>query len=235
MNFSSSWRRFKLHFLIYPLIYLVKAILRILVATCRVEIEGLNQFINIASEKNCILMLWHNRLLILPEVLANNVPRFVYRAVISKSRDGELLSMLVGSYAHGRTLRVAHHSRHRALMQMINQLKTTQDVIILTPDGPRGPRYRVKPGIAIAAKMSGANVIAITWSASRFWQLKTWDKLIIPKPFSRVRVVIGSPLTLEKESNLPVDEEVTKLEQELLNLDIAACRGISTNPEKWPL
>jgi hypothetical protein len=234
MNFDSLMRRFKRHFLIFPLVYLVKALLRVLVATCRVEIEGLDLFKKSASPKKYILMLWHNRLLILPEVLSVNVPQFIYRAVISKSRDGELLSILVSSYALGRTLRVPHHARHRALVEMINQLKNSQDVIILTPDGPRGPRYRIKPGIAMAAKMSGAHVVPITWSSNRFWQLKTWDKLIIPMPFSRIRVMVGEPIMLAKDSNKTVNEELAILEEALLKLDAEACKAITPDETLWP-
>ena len=63
----------------------------------------------------------------------------------------------------------------------------------MTPDGPRGPRYQCKPGALTAAEMTGAKVIGISWSASRFFQLGSWDKMVIPLPFSKIIVSLSDP------------------------------------------
>lgn len=139
-------------------------------------------------------MLWHNRLLIISEILNKHAPQFIYRAVISNSRDGELLAILANSYSAGRTLRVPHNARYQALQQMISHLKSHNDILIITPDGPRGPRYKVKPGIAIAAHESQADVIPLSWTANRYWQLNTWDQMMIPKPFSHIEVKFDQAL-----------------------------------------
>ena len=180
-------------------IYLFKYLMKALLATCKIEIQGIDHLISSASNRNCILMVWHNRLIILPEFLTKNGPQLIFRAVISKSKDGEILSRLIESYATARTLRVPHNARYQALAEMISQLKQGGEVIVITPDGPRGPRYKVKPGIAIAAKKTDALIIPLSWSASSFWQFKSWDKLIVPKPFSRICVFFGKPIALPKE------------------------------------
>ncbi|MBA3236864.1 MAG: hypothetical protein H0T62_00750, partial [Parachlamydiaceae bacterium] len=64
-------------------------------------------------------------------------------------------------------------------------------------DGPKGPCYKVKPGILYAAKESGAPIIAFSWEADRFWEFKTWDKFRLPKPFSTIKVTLSSPLQID--------------------------------------
>lgn len=215
----------------YSAVYIVKSLLRFLLSTCDVEVQGLGLFTHEAKQKKCILMLWHNRLLLLPEILHCYAPQFMYRAVISKSRDGELLSLMAESYVEGRTLRVPHNARRAALSNMINHLKKHSEVLVVTPDGPRGPRYQVKPGVAVAAQQADASVVPITWSSSKSWQLKTWDKLIIPKPFSRLTIVIGEPISLPSDSTeSPMDKTTEHLQKTLLHLDQCAC--ISVN--HWP-
>ncbi|MBA3957720.1 MAG: DUF374 domain-containing protein [Parachlamydiaceae bacterium] len=223
------WRQIKPYFLI-PAVYLIKGMLRLLVKSCRVEIEGLDAFARFAEADKCILMLWHNRLVIMPEFLHQHASQFLYRAVISKSRDGEMLAILANSYEIGRTLRVAHNARHQALGQMIAQLKSSREVLVVTPDGPRGPRYQIKPGVAVASCASGAKIVPLTWSASRFWQLKSWDRLIIPKPFARIKVIFGEPVALTGKP----EENLSDLQQLLLDLDLKACEAVTANRDLWP-
>lgn len=168
--------------------------LHLLLRTCRWEIEGLDHFKGKAAQGKCILMLWHNRLALIPFILSNYAPHFIYAALVSNSRDGELISAVIHSYKVGRTIRVSHQGRHEALRALIRRLEETQEVVIITPDGPKGPRYEVKPGIAMAALETAAHVFPLTWSVNRFWELKTWDKLRIPKPFSRIKVSFKDPI-----------------------------------------
>lgn len=221
------WHQFKKFFLVYPGIYFAKWVLRLLLSTCRINVIGLHFFTKACSKNRCILMLWHNRLMILPEIVLFNAPQYIYRAVISNSRDGELLTILTHSYKIGRVLRVPHNAKYKALSQMIKQLQQGGEVVVITPDGPRGPRYKLKQGLAVAGKESGAEIVPFSWSASSFWQLRTWDKLMIPKPFSRIEVRFGESILLG-ENELKSDLEL--LEKSLLDLDEEACQAV----KKWP-
>jgi lysophospholipid acyltransferase (LPLAT)-like uncharacterized protein len=211
---KEGWLRFKRFILPYPLGYLVKYILRIILWTCRFEVQGLDAFVNCAKKESCALALWHNRLAILPEVLHRFTKGLTFKAVISKSRDGAPLAVVVNSYKRGKTLRVAHNDRHGALRTLINDLKEKKDVLVITPDGPRGPRYALKPGLAVAAKAAGAHVVPFAWTADRFWKMKTWDGFMLPKPFSSIQITFGAPLVLSQESSLKQD--VDSLTQHLM-------------------
>jgi len=225
------WKTIKRQWIPYLLAYLAKAALKLTMLTCRVEIKGLERFIEVASQKKCILMLWHNRLVIIPEILHRYGAQFTYKAFISNSRDAEPLAILTNSYAFAGVIRVAHNARHHALTQMIDHLKERPDILIMTPDGPRGPRYRVKPGIVLAAKLSGARIIPLTWAVSRFWQTSTWDKLIIPKPFSKIHFAFGEPLEISAESEKELTEETVLLEEVLTALDQKSWGCVNFSPK----
>jgi lysophospholipid acyltransferase (LPLAT)-like uncharacterized protein len=214
---KTSWSNFKKKTLPTLIAVLGKYGMRAILKTCQVDISGLEHFVGSAKTGPCILMLWHNRLAAVPEVMHNFAPQFIFTAFISKSRDGEPLARLALSYKIGRVLRVGHQSRHLALNRMIQQLKVGKEIMIITPDGPRGPKYELKPGIAVAARESSASIIPFSWQSDRFWQLKTWDAMMIPKPFSRIKVTFGTPLKLTNDPNRSLEHDLILLKQSLTN------------------
>lgn len=228
------WRNAKKKYLPYPAIYLGKACLNLILRTCRIEIIGLDRFIHFAKQNKCVVMIWHNRLAIMPEIAQRFISHFKYRAVISNSRDGELLDILVNSYKGLKTLRVPHNSRHQALGKIVDSIKNTNEILVITPDGPRGPRYEVKPGIAFAAHKSQAYVIPLSWSTSHYWQLKTWDKLIFPRPFSRIVIQLGEPIPPSAEIKDDFESECHLLGNVLRELDKQTCLIVTKDTNLWP-
>ncbi len=212
------WLHTKRRWLPYLIAYTAKMGMRLLMRTCRIDIQGLDHFVNTASQGPCILSLWHNRLALLPEIMTKSAPQFIYTAFISKSRDGDSLALLTQSYSVGRVLRVAHNARHHALNQMIQRLKQCGEIMLITPDGPRGPRYEVKPGIIVAAQEAEAKVVPFSWQVNRAWELSTWDKMLIPKPFSKITVSFGPALSFTKSSTTDTDlkRETTRLQETLM-------------------
>lgn len=73
--------------------------------------------------------------------------------------------------------------------------------IVISPDGPRGPARQMAMGPVAVAQLSGAPIIPILWSCDRFWRMKSWDRLRIPKPFSKAVRVIGAPIYLPATSD----------------------------------
>jgi len=211
---------FKRHWLPYLFAYSAKILIRMLLKTCRVRLHGLDTFIKTAEIAPCMLMLWHSKLVLIPEILNSHASQFVYTAFISKSRDGDPLAILAESYAAGRALRVPHNSRHLALNKLIDSIKSKGEIIIITPDGPRGPREEIKPGIIFAALETKANIFPFSWQAKSFWQLNTWDRLKIPKPFTSIDVFFGQPIRLDESSLEDNESDATKLKNSLNNFDL---------------
>lgn len=201
MNIKHLWKKNTKKALAYLIAYVGQPLLRLILWTCRIEIRGLPRFIEIASRHKCIMMLWHNRLALVPYTLSTHTPQFIFAAFISKSRDGEMLATVVKSYPAGRVISVPHDARQEALREMIRRLEENKEIIIMTPDGPRGPRYEIKPGISLAASLSGAYVVPWTWKADSCWQLKTWDAMMLPKPFSKIEITFGEPVIVPKGNN----------------------------------
>ena len=194
---KNKWIKWKRKVFSHILAYTGKYLMRLILFTCRVSVEGLEGFIACARKEKCILILWHNRLAIVAEILNRYAPQFVYTALISQSRDGEALAILVNSYSIGRTIRVPHNARHMALKKLTTRLKTKEEIIIITPDGPRGPCYEIKPGITWAAQVAEAVVIPFSWRADSYWELNTWDRFRLPKPFSKIGITLGEPIKPE--------------------------------------
>lgn len=208
--------------------YIGKYFLRATLSTCKIEVNGLELFKETVLKEKCILMLWHNRLSIVSEILFKLDPHTIFSAVISKSRDGDPLAVLASSYETGKAIRVPHDRKHQALKAVIETLKNTKEVIIITPDGPRGPRYNVKPGIVMAALEANASIIPFTWTSTTFWQLNSWDKLIFPKPFSKITVTFGAPLKAT-EDDLPKNQ--TLLKDALLAIESAVNTSLNAFPK----
>jgi lysophospholipid acyltransferase (LPLAT)-like uncharacterized protein len=202
-SIKKSWESFSNRLSLFMVTQIGKKAVRLLLWTCKWKVEGLDHFCQIASEEKCILLFWHNRLAIAPFILTTLAPQFTYTAFVSNSRDGDLLSSIIHSFECGRTIRVPHHSRHQALKTLIRHIEKEKDVTIITPDGPRGPRYVMKPGAALAAVESGAHVIPFNWTASKYWTFNTWDALRLPRPFSTIKISFESSLQFQ---NIPLEE-----------------------------
>lgn len=223
----------KKSFIVVLLAYVAKYLIRLILFTCRFEVRGLESYHRAVKSNPCIIMLWHNRLGIMSEILYKFTPQYFYAAFISSSRDGEPLAKLASSYKIGRAIRVPHNAKHQALKTLIHDLRYKKETIIITPDGPKGPRYKVKPGIVMAAKEAKATIIPFSWIATRFWQFNTWDKLLLPKPFSKILINFGKPIVSESE-NKPLEEHLENLGDQLLEIEKNASWELLQNPKIFP-
>lgn len=165
-------------------------LLQIWARTLRYEIDDRAGVIGKPVNENYIGALWHNRLLIFPFVLRRFFSNRGGAALISASRDGELLADAIKRFDFDVVRGSSSRLGARAILQLTDVLASGRDVVI-TPDGPRGPAYELGPGIIFLAQKSGAPVVPVNMEYSSYWRLKSWDRFILPRPFSKVRVIIG--------------------------------------------
>jgi len=109
-----------------------------------------------------------------------------------------------------------------AILQLTQMLASGRDVVI-TPDGPRGPAYELGPGIVFLAQKSGATVLPMNLEYSGSWRLGSWDRFIIPKPFSKVRVLISRPLRV-KSTTTPDEFETERLRVQNVMMSLVEMR-----------
>ena len=214
-----NWKKWKKLFFNSSLpivVIVIKACMTLLLRTCRVEIKGLEQFSACAKKKKCMLMFWHNRLTIIPFILSKYTPDLLFAGLVSSHGDGKILSTLIHSFPNGRTIECSQREGHNAIREIIRRLNEERLIVIITPDGPRGPLHKVKSGIAVAAMKTEANVFTLNWEADRFWELNTWDKQRIPKPFSKIHMTIGNPIYFSQSSAETLEEAKERLKEALL-------------------
>ena len=156
------------------------------------------------NRSTAILVFWHNRVAMVPFLFPEaSCEKTV--AMTSRSDDGQIIAdilarMKIKSVRGSANKKGQDKGGATALIQSLKILREPDRFLCLIPDGPRGPMYSVQPGVVMLAAKSQREVIPFTVNLSRFKSLKTWDKLMLPFPFSRAEVVFGKPLKYDKES-----------------------------------
>jgi lysophospholipid acyltransferase (LPLAT)-like uncharacterized protein len=141
------------------------------------------------SDSGRIFAFWHSNLLPLTFIFRN----CKVHAIVSRSRDGILAAYVAEKWGHTIISGSSHRGGSAALRQSLKVLKNS-GTVALTPDGPRGPKEIVKAGASQLAVMSGAPVIVLSVHPQRAWRLNSWDRFMIPKPFSKVSVHVSEPI-----------------------------------------
>ena len=160
--------------------------------TLRFEFDDRAGVVGKPVTENYIGALWHNRLLIFPLILRRFFPQRSGAALISASRDGDLLADAIHRFGYEVVRGSSSRLGASAILQLTQLLASHHDVVI-TPDGPRGPVYELGPGIIFLAQKSGTAVLPMNLEYSRCWRLGSWDRFIVPRPFAKVRVLISEP------------------------------------------
>ena len=204
-----------------PLGHLVWALISGLCSTIRFRVHYQGNAAEILGKKQCILALWHNRTF---------TPCYVYRYIVkgkvpmsmltSASKDGALLATVAEDYG----MRAVRGSSHRrGVAGFRDMLRELEDgcCMCITPDGPKGPIYKSHPGVIRLAAVSGLPILPLCIDVPKCWRIKkAWDGFVIPKPFSRVSVLVKEPLVVPAE----LDDAGQKEYMEKLDQMLAAAR-----------
>jgi len=162
---------------------------------CRVvRVEGIeNLDAALSKAPSLVPCYWHQHQLFCGKFLVEQRPKgLTVGWLISPSVDGEIGAMMVRRFGGAVIRGSSSHTGARALRDYYQALVKDAVSPVVTPDGPRGPRFKFKPGAILLAQMSGRPMLPMAYAASRAWLVK-WDKFVIPRPFSRVIIAIGAP------------------------------------------
>lgn len=193
-------------------------LLQILARTLRYQIDDRAGVVGERREETYIAALWHNRLLLISFVLKKFLPDRDGAGLISASRDGDLIADVTHRFGFDVVRGSSSRMGASALLELGEVLASGRDVLI-TPDGPRGPAYELGPGIIFLAQKTGASIVPVNMEYSSCWRVKSWDRFIIPKPFSRVHVIIGQPEKIRStSSNEEFERERLRLQNVLMSL-----------------
>ena len=190
---------------------LVGLYLHLALRTTRWRILGAEHLTDAIGGRPVIAAFWHERLAMLPALwfhMRRRGARGTPRVLVSKHRDGRFIGIAVRRFG----VRVVHGSSSktgsardvgekggaagiRALLSVIE----AGEHVLITPDGPRGPRRRAAPGVAQLAGLSGAPVLPVGGQTRRHRILPTWDRMLVPLPFGRGVIVCGAPIAVPRE------------------------------------
>ena len=149
----------------------------------------------IDDKETFVVTFWHGELLMQSFNYQKLKPNGQVKAMISEHKDGELIAKTVEYLNIGSVRGSSSRGGLKALINAIKELKSGTEVAI-TPDGPRGPRHSVADGIVAISQKTGLKILVFNCVPSSYWQLKSWDKFVIPKPFGTIDFYISEPLDI---------------------------------------
>ena len=143
-----------------------------------------------------ILTFWHRHLLLM---------RYCYRGkgvsvLVSQSRDGELIARTVARLGIDSSRGSSSRGGVAGMRTLLRKAREGWD-LSFTPDGPRGPASEVQPGVILAAAATGFPIMPVALAATRAKRLRSWDRFVVPLPFSTVHFVYAEPLAVERRGD----------------------------------
>ena len=192
-----------------------RGILGALFRTLRVERTGHQHVMTLKQGGSpVIFVFWHGRLL--PLIHVHRHDGIV--VLVSEHRDGEYLAHLLHHFGFGTVRGSSTRGGVRGLKGLIRSARNGLDLAI-TPDGPQGPNRELKLGALAAARMTGLPLVPVGVGVTAAWRARSWDGLLVPKPFSTVRVAYGRPHFVARHADqTQMDEVVGALRGGLIDL-----------------
>lgn len=166
------------------------------------------------EERAIILTIWHNAIF----YIFYHTRHSQGVALVSSSRDGEYVARVVRKFGF-QTVRGSRNRRGvSALKKLIKAIQDGRNIGIVA-DGSQGPPLAVQPGSILLASKSGTPILPVIWSVSSYWTLNSWDRTILPKPFSRIEFVYGEPLYVDADiGSEQLEEYRMELEKRMLTI-----------------
>lgn len=199
--------------------FLGAGLIRFVERTMRIETVARPPWEEFEGKKEGIIFaFWHNRLFLMPYASRGKE----VAVLISQHRDGEMISRTMSYFGFSSVRGSTTRGGGQALRQMPGLLAEGKDLAI-TPDGPRGPVYRVQPGVIQVARLSGSPIFPITFASDRYRSFNSWDRFRVPKLFSRGVFVWAPALWVGRSDDL--EEKRRELEESL--------KEITSRADSW--
>lgn len=167
------------------------------------------------ARRPVIFVLWHGRLL---------PCSFYHRGeelatLISQHRDGDYISGVVESWWGFHAIRGSSTRGGSAALRAIVRTLKRGTAVAITPDGPQGPRQKMKSGPLLAAQMAGVPIIPVSAGGGPAWWVGGWDRFLVPRPFSRIHLLYGEPMFVPRDLDAAgLDRLSARLEERLNEL-----------------
>lgn len=190
-------------------------VLGALFRTLHVESTGPQALSRLGEERTpVIFVFWHGRLL--PLIHIHRHQGTV--VLVSEHRDGDHLARILHRFGFGTVRGSSTRGGVRGLRGLIRAARKGRDLAI-APDGPQGPSRELKLGALTVARMTGLPILPVGVGVPSAWQIRSWDGLVVPKPFSTVRIAYGRPSFVTRNADsAEIDEAARSLKWGLIDL-----------------
>lgn len=169
------------------------------------------------SGRPIVYTLWHGRLL--PLMYHHRNQGVV--GLVSRSTDGAYITRVLERMGFETARGSSSRGGTEALRDLVRLAKSGKSLAI-TPDGPRGPFQKLKPGALVAAQLSGGMILPVTAGASDAWYPGRWDRFLVPRPFARIRVVYGAPREIPRGTDdAGLEQHAREIEAQLNQMTAA--------------
>ncbi len=203
-------------------------VLRSLARTWKTTLIDEHNFIGGRGEGGgSIVALWHGRMLLgLPQHALHD-----WHVLVSPSRDGDISESLLQRFRYKVIRGSSSRGGARALREMVGVLRTGA-LLIITPDGPRGPRHAMNPGLAWLARATGYPVVPVGFGVDRAWRMKSWDRFTIPRPWAHITITFGEPVHIARAADEATLENATvQIKERMLASERKAFAHLALEPD----
>ena len=204
--------------------YLLWLFARTLISTYKIEVRNIElreKARSLGPHKSFIFALWHEQVI---AVMTGHAWTEPFLTLASRSKDGDYAAFISQKMGF---VSVRGSSRRKSIDK--GGKEALQEYISgvskgisggMTVDGPRGPRQKCKPGVVLVARDTGSPILPVVAVANRYWEFNSWDRFKIPKPFTKIVMLYGEPISIEAgASNERVDEICEKVTESLKLLE----------------
>lgn len=185
---------------------------RIWFSTCRVKVQGSENLDELRRQGVGIAVFWHYSF----AYILHHLRKFSASVMVSASRDGEYIAEVVQLMGHAPLRGSSSRRGAKALLSMVKAINKGNNAAIVG-DGSRGPARILQPGCIFAASKTGKPILPIVWAADRYIAFKSWDRTVLPYPFSTIILRYGKPFHLPAELEADEVEQYRRLLEQQMN------------------
>jgi len=165
--------------------------------TYRFRFEGTRALTALEQGKQAFLIgIWHGRFWVFVYLFRGRK----YVALVSQHVDGEMIARTILRLGFRTVRGSSTRGGKKAFHEMVAQLRDGKRGVII-PDGPKGPRHQLKPGIVYMAQQAGIPILPVTFAAKRALRFNSWDRFVVPLPFTKVLVKVGKPFWIPRDAS----------------------------------
>ena len=191
-----NWlNKLKDQFKIKALSFIGRCVFQLLFLLNKVKIHGEDNLLQLAkADKPIMVCVWHGRLLFPSWYIRLKMTNL--HAIASRHSDAEIMARILKHWGYN-LIRGSTRKGGKAVVQKMADVFKNGGIVAVTNDGPKGPPKIAKAGSTGLAIKYNVNMITITGSATKYWQMKSWDKFMLPKPFGRIDILVAPPIQID--------------------------------------